>query len=123
MPKVPEIIEQLIEIFERDIVNYKSPAYNETQLRTDFVNPFWKALGWDMTNEAGYAIPYRDVKQEFPLKVGPTTKAPDYCFTIAGKPKFFLETKKPSVDVKHEIHPAYQLRRYGWSGKLPLSIL
>ncbi|MCD6216536.1 type I restriction enzyme HsdR N-terminal domain-containing protein, partial [bacterium] len=123
MPNAPKIIEELIEIFERDIDNLKSAAYNETQLRSDFVNPFWKALGWDMTNEAGYAIPYRDVKQEFPLKVGLTTKAPDYCFTIAGKPKFFLETKKPSVDVKHEIHPAYQLRRYGWSGKLPLSIL
>ncbi len=123
MPKAPKIIEELIKNFERDIDNLKSAAYNETQLRTDFVNPFWKALGWDMTNEAGYAIPYRDVKQEFPLKVGLTTKAPDYCFTIAGKPKFFLETKKPSVDVKHKIDPAYQLRRYGWSGKLPLSIL
>jgi len=123
MKNVPEIIEKLVERFERDIDSLKSATYNETELRADFVNPFWKALGWDMTNEKGYAMQYRDVKQEYPLKTGLTTEAPDYCFTIAGKPKFFLETKKPSVDVKHAIHPAYQLRRYGWSGKLPLSIL
>ena len=123
MKNVPEIIEKLVEHFERDFDSFKNPAYNETELRAGFVNPFWKALGWDMTNEKGYAMPYRDVKQEYPLKTGLTTEAPDYCFTIAGKPKFFLETKKPSVDVKNAIHPAYQLRRYGWSGKLPLSIL
>jgi len=123
MKNVPEIIEKLVERFERDIDSLKSATYNETELRADFINPFWKSLGWDMTNEKGYAMQYRDVKQEYPLKTGLTTEAPDYCFTIAGKPKFFLETKKPSVDVKHAIHPAYQLRRYGWSGKLPLSIL
>ena len=26
-------------------------------------------------------------------------------------------------NIKDDIHPAYQLRRYGWSAKLPLSIL
>jgi len=34
-----------------------------------------------------------------------------------------LETKKPSVDIKEDIHPAFQLRRYAWTAKLPLSIL
>ncbi|MDT8391632.1 MAG: Eco57I restriction-modification methylase domain-containing protein [Lentisphaeria bacterium] len=50
-------------------------------------------------------------------------KAPDYCFRIGGTRKFFLETKKPSVNIKADTHPAYQLRRYAWSAKLPLSIL
>jgi hypothetical protein len=51
------------------------------------------------------------------------TKAPDYAFRIGGVRKFFLEAKKPSVNIKDDIHPAYQLRRYAWSAKLPLSIL
>jgi type I restriction-modification system DNA methylase subunit len=34
-----------------------------------------------------------------------------------------VEAKKPSVNLRDEISPAYQLRRYGWSAKLPLSIL
>ncbi len=34
-----------------------------------------------------------------------------------------MEAKKPSVNIEYDIHPAFQLRRYGWSAKLPLSIL
>ncbi|HHT9116338.1 MAG TPA: Eco57I restriction-modification methylase domain-containing protein, partial [Candidatus Wunengus californicus] len=49
--------------------------------------------------------------------------APDYCFRIGGTRKFFVETKKPSVNLKDDISPAFQLRRYAWSAKLPLSIL
>lgn len=50
-------------------------------------------------------------------------KALDYSFRVGGTRKFFLEAKKPSVDVKDDSHPAYQLRRYAWSAKLSLSIL
>ena len=57
------------------------------------------------------------------IKVGRATKAPDYSFRICGLRQFFLEAKKPSVDIKGDTHPAFQLRRYAWSAKLPLSIL
>ncbi|MBC8180404.1 N-6 DNA methylase, partial [candidate division KSB1 bacterium] len=63
------------------------------------------------------------VVHEDAIKVGQATKAPDYSFRVGGVRKFFLEAKKPSVDIKKEIHPAYQLRRYAWSARLPLSIL
>lgn len=66
---------------------------------------------------------YKDVVHEDAIKIGGATKAPDYCFRIGGTRKFFLEAKKPSVDIKNEAPPAYQLRRYAWSAKLPLSIL
>jgi len=49
--------------------------------------------------------------------------APDYCFRIGGTRKFFLEAKKPAVSIKSDEKPAFQLRRYGWSAKLPLSVL
>ena len=55
--------------------------------------------------------------------MGGSTKAPDYCFRIGPARKFFLEAKKPSVNIKDDVHPAYQLRRYAWSAKLPLNIL
>jgi len=87
------------------------------------VNPFFKALGWDVDNEAGYAFAYRDVIHEDEVKVGGATKAPDYSFRIGGTRKFFLETKKPSIDLKHDPSPAFQLRRYAYSAKLPVSIL
>jgi hypothetical protein len=56
-------------------------------------------------------------------KLGGATKAPDYSFRIGGTRKFFLEAKKPALNLKEEQSPAYQLRRYAWSGKLSLSIL
>ncbi|MBU1208637.1 MAG: hypothetical protein KKH04_17215 [Proteobacteria bacterium] len=43
----------LIERFQRNIEAYRSPAYNETQLRIEFIDPFFEALGWDVTNKAG----------------------------------------------------------------------
>jgi hypothetical protein len=92
-------------------------------LRQQFVNPFFKCLGWDMDNEQGYAEAYKDVIHEDAIKVGGATKAPDYCFRIGGTRKFFLEAKKPTVNIKDDPAPAFQLRRYAWSAKLPLSIL
>ena len=116
-------ISDLVERFERNIEAYRSPAYNETQLRREFIDPFFEALGWDVANKAGYAEQYKDVVHEDAIKVSGATKAPDYCFRMGGVRKFFLETKKPSVDIKEQTSPAYQLRRYAWSAKLPISIL
>ncbi len=116
-------ISNLVERFERNIDAYHSPAYNETQLRREFIDPFFEALGWDIANKEGHAEQYKDVIHEDAIKVAGATKAPDYCFRIGGARKFFLETKKPSIDIKDQVSPAYQLRRYAWSAKLPLSIL
>ena len=116
-------VSDLVERFERNIEAYRSPAYNETQLRREFIDPFFEALGWDVANKAGYAEQYKDVVHEDAIKIAGATKAPDYCFRIGGVRKFFLETKKPSIDIKDQVSPAYQLRRYAWSAKLPLSIL
>jgi type I restriction-modification system DNA methylase subunit len=123
MAVVPTRICELVETFDRYIEAYRSQQYNETQLRREFIDPFFEELGWDVTNKAGYAQAYKDVIHEDAIKIGSATKAPDYCFRIGGSRKFFLEAKKPSVDIKGDPHPAYQLRRYAWSAKLPLSVL
>jgi len=123
MMKVPDTIKKLVETFALHKDHYKSANYNETELRREFLDPFFKALGWDVDNEAGYADAYKDVIHEDAIKMGGYTKAPDYCFRIGGARKFFVEAKKPSTDIRDDTAPAYQLRRYGWSAKLPLSIL
>lgn len=119
----PEIILKLVEQFKSNIDEYKSTGYNETQLRREFLDPFFEALGWDVNNKQGYALAYRDVIHEDAIKIGGYTKAPDYSFRIGGTRKFFVEAKKPYVTIKEDISPAFQLRRYAWSAKLPLSIL
>ncbi len=119
----PGEISELVERFERNIDAYKKGAYNETQVRREFVDPFFEALGWDVSNKAGSAEAYKDVVHEDAIRVGNSVKAPDYCFRVGGTRKFFVEAKKPSVNVRTDAHPAYQLRRYAWSAKLPISIL
>ena len=116
-------IGDLVERFERNIDAYRGGNYNETLVRREFIDPMFAALGWDIDNRAGYAEAYKDVIHEDAIKVGGSTKAPDYSFRVGGTRKFFVEAKKPSVNIAQDIHPAYQLRRYGWSAKLPLSIL
>jgi hypothetical protein len=119
----PDTVRELIERFSRNFEAYRSPNYNEAQVRSEFIDPFFCALGWDMYNKKGYAEAYKQVVHEASLKVGGSTKAPDYSFRIGCMRKFFLEAKKPAVNLKDDISPAYQLRRYAWSAKLPLSIL
>jgi hypothetical protein len=117
-------ITQLVERFEEQKESYRRADYNETQTRRDFIDPFFKALGWDIDNSLGSAEAYREVIHEDRVKIGSATKAPDYSFRLpGGKRLFFVEAKKPSVLVKNEILPAYQVRRYAWSAKLPVSIL
>lgn len=117
---------QVVELVERFLGNrdsYIGARYNETQNRREFIDPFFKCLGWDIDNTAGYAEAYKDVVHEDILKIGDSTKAPDYSFRVGGVRKFFLEAKKPSINVRDATEPAYQLRRYAWSAKLPISVL
>jgi len=119
----PKGVKRLVERFERNRDAYRSSDYNEAQVRLELINPFFKALGWDVYNEAGYAEAYKEVIHEDAIKVGGATKAPDYAFRIGGVRKFFVEAKRPGVNLKEDGDAAYQLRRYAWSAKLPLSIL
>ena len=119
----PQIILDLIERFERNLDAYKAGSYNETQARHEFIDPFFEALGWDLNNKAGNAEAYKDVIHEDSVKVSGVTKAPDYSFRIGGQRKFFVEAKKPSVNIKDAPAAAFQVRRYAWSAKLPLSIV
>ncbi|MFM2199703.1 MAG: hypothetical protein RLZZ505_3135 [Verrucomicrobiota bacterium] len=119
----PNSVLKLCETFADHRDHYRSGNYNEAQLRKEFLDPFFAALGWDMDNAQGLAPQYRDVIHEDALRIGPHVKAPDCAFTLHGQRKFFLEAKKPAVNIKTDIDPAYQLRRYAWSAKMPLSIL
>ncbi len=117
-------INELVEKFSWQIDAYKQSAYNETLTRKDFIDPFFEALGWDMNNKAGAWESYREVIHEDKLKIGTTTTAPDYSFRlIGGQRLFFVEAKKPSIVVKDDVAPAYQVRLYGWNAKLAISVV
>lgn len=117
-------ISELVKRFEEQYDTYKSGSYNETATRRDFIDPFFKALGWDIDNSQGAAEAYREVIHEDKVTIDDQVKSPDYSFRLqGGKRLFFVEAKKPSVFIKESIPPAYQVKRYAWSAKLPISIL
>ena len=119
----PDEIKQLVERFALHREDYQRGGYLEAQLRQEFINPMFQCLGWDMDNRQGFAEAYKDVIHEDAIRVGGVSKAPDYCFRIGGTRKFFLEAKKPTENIESNKEHSYQLRRYAWSAKLPLSIL
>lgn len=120
-------IRALTETYHSHYGQYHRATYNETEVRVDFVNPLFQALGWDVLNELGLPQHLREVKHEANVVVEEDgqdrKKRPDYSFRAGTEPCFFLETKKPAVDIRAAVVPAFQLRRYGWSGNLTVSIL
>ena len=125
----PKEIVDLVAEFERDQSFYKSSQFNETELRTRFINPLIAALGWDVYHDQPGRADQHEVKEEDSVEVEGKIKNPDYSFRLfdgalgSMKRKFFMEVKRPSVNIEAGAYPAFQLRRYAWSADLPISIL
>ena len=51
----PDTVLKLCETFADHSDHYRSGNYNEAQLRKEFLDPFYAALGWDMDNNGGLA--------------------------------------------------------------------
>ncbi len=105
-------LQRLVNKFEADKAHYLSKAYSEAQARIDFITPLFKALGWDVDNEAGLLHHERDVIVER----GETEGRPDYNFRIGGQTKFFVEAKAPAEPLDAARH-ILQAKGYAWSTK------
>ena len=120
---VPDRIKQLVETFEQNIREYQSHK-NETELRRQFLDPFFEALGWDVDNKKGYDERNKEVAHEHSVEIDGQQKKADYAFRT-GKDAFdfLVEAKKPSVKIESSLDAAFQVRRYGWSAGLSINIL
>lgn len=122
-----EQVAELVQTYSNSYPQFQRATYNETQVRVDFVNRFFKILGWDVDNERGLPQHLREVTHEATVVVEEDgihrSKKPDYSFKVGTEVLYFLETKKPSVNLTIDAAPAFQLRRYGWSGNLKVSVL
>ncbi|WP_342653673.1 N-6 DNA methylase [Pseudomonas sp. F3-2] len=120
-----QLLQELIEKYDSNLGYYQSAKYNETQLRTDFLDQLFSILGWDLTNRYCKSTNEREVLVEegLRLRAGDNTKKPDYTFRLFSERKFFVEAKKPSVKINTDPESAKQVRRYGFTAKLKISIL
>jgi type I site-specific restriction endonuclease len=127
-----EIIQQLVEQFKQQSPALNKSEINEHTTRYQFIDKFFEALGWDVTNSNANAPTeqyvhqeQRQQSQEREEQIETQHKYPDYTFyERPGHIKaFFVEAKRPKVDVKNHIDYAYQTRIYGWNEKLFISVL
>jgi len=118
-----EEIARLCRYFAANRQDFFAPGVKEAHVRQSLIDPFFEALGWDMRNTAMTALQYREVVPEDSLEIEGQQKAPDYTFRVGTLAKFYTEAKKCGININADPGPAYQLRRYGWSAKVPLSIL
>ena len=118
-------VERLVELYTRNRAEYvkRSSRYSEGDTRADFVEPFFAALGWDVANVRGLSRRLREVVRETRAAGSEHTKRPDYEFKLGPERKFFVEVKRPSVDVVNSPAAAFQTRRYGWSANLAVSVV
>lgn len=127
MAVLRERVTELVQTYSDNYPQFQRATYNETQVRVDFVNRFFKLLGWDVDNERGLPQHLREVTHEATVIVEEDgvhrSKKPDYSFRVGTDVLYFLETKKPAVNITVDAAPAFQLRRYGWSGNLKISVL
>lgn len=124
----PASIQKLVETFEKNLGEYRS-SKNETELRREFLDKFFTALGWDVDNLQGAREAEKEVAHEFSVEIDGQQKKADYAFrikresAIAEKIDFLVEAKKPSVKIETDLDAAFQIRRYGWSARIPINIL
>lgn len=97
-------------VFNFKLANYRT--LNESQTRLSYIDKFWEALGWNVSNTDEVRVETTD-KQ---------SKRPDYRFLKGNKTLFFVEAKKPAEDLKNPKH-IFQTKIYCWNGKVPLAIL
>ena len=119
----PGRLRQLAETFQADVDAYRAGAYKEMALRSDFLNPLLEELGWDPLNKRGTTYSEREVIQEDQLTIDGKAKAPDYAVQTSGKRRFFVEAKRPLVNIATGRAPAYQVRRYCWTANLPYGLV
>ena len=69
MGTCPDAVKRLVDPFEQQSDQIRSPEYNETLIRIDFINPLMTELGWDIDNRQGFAEQYREVVHEDCVRV------------------------------------------------------
>lgn len=98
-----EQVAELVQTYSNNYLQFQRATYNETQVRVDFVNRFFKLLGWDVDNERGLPQHLREVTHEATVVVEEDgvhrSKKPDYSFKVGTEVLYFLETKKPAVNL------------------------
>jgi Alw26I/Eco31I/Esp3I family type II restriction m6 adenine DNA methyltransferase len=113
---------ELVKKFQTSSAAYIDNGYDELNLRLEYLDPFFEALGWDVRNTAGAAPHLKDVRVENPTASGDGSgrKRADYVFRINGLDRLVCEAKKFPEDLaKHY----FQIQNYAFNLRLWVGVL
>ncbi len=116
---------KLSQTFKANESKFLLLEYQEAEVRKDFIDKFFIALGWDVLHEE-QTNPYeQEVKVERGVYIGKQQKRADYAFFL--KPnyrdvKFYVEAKKPCRNLSNA-DDYFQTCRYGWNAGLSITFL
>lgn len=113
-------LERLVNSFELNYDKYKSSEYNESECRLEYIDLLFECLGWDVNNKKHKDPRHKEVIVE---SYNRDYGKPDYSMTFNGIPMFFVEAKKPAVDILNDKDCAFQAKKYGWSANHKISVL
>ncbi|MEX2170900.1 MAG: hypothetical protein WD851_16400 [Pirellulales bacterium] len=105
----------------------KTSDYQESQLWLQYLDRFWKLLGWDIANDA--QLPLLDVEVVIEPSMdsvdsgGIRSRKPDYLFRISNFSRFIAEAKKPAVDIDADKKAIFQAKSYAWNATIPFAVL
>lgn len=114
-------LNRLVEAFGKRAAELKQPGCAQAQLRDEFLNPWFRALGWDMENRAGLIQTEREVEIESATQIGGRPKRADYFFRTDKLGRFVCEAKTPSGAL--HARAAFQAKRYAWNKGVPVAVL
>lgn len=119
-------VKALAKTFKEGESHYLSATYQEAEVRQEFIDKFFVALGWDVRHDY-QKNPYKqEVKIEKTVEQEERSKKKaDYAFSLApdfNVPVFFVEAKKPARDLLNA-DDYYQAINYGWHEQTPIVVL
>lgn len=120
-----KLISNLVKDFKENEKHYIDSSYSEADVRNDFINKFFIALGWDVRHEVQKNPYEQEVRVEKPVTVAKAQKRADYTFYLAPNfrdVKFFVEAKKPAHQLENKDY-YFQTIRYGWNAGTPIAVL
>lgn len=115
-----ENLKVLLDRYSENHDHYISSNYNESECRLEFIDKLLEYFGWDVQNNSGKKPQNKEVLVEsYEQDLG----KPDYTMTLNGKSVFFVEAKKPHVNILTDKSCCFQAKRYGWSAKHKMVLL
>ncbi|MFZ2873263.1 MAG: type I restriction endonuclease [Phycisphaerales bacterium] len=127
MPDDRAELNTLVSNFRAHIKAYKSKDTKEAEIRQQFIDPFWRALGWDVGDTKGVGPSEAEVIIEKNVETaesgGLRSRRPDYLFRLGGFARFIVEAKKPAIDIDDDKDAIFQAKQYAWNSTIPFAIL